>query len=66
MVSKTKLNDTFPTSQFLMQVYSIPFRKNRTSKGVGTPWYFRDDISSKLIKTDTNVYYEGFFLLKLT
>ena len=28
MVSETKLDDTFPTSQFLMQGYSTPFRKN--------------------------------------
>ena len=26
MVSETKLDDTFPISQFLMQGYSIPFR----------------------------------------
>ena len=35
MVSETKLDDTFPTSQFLMQGYSTPFRKDRTSKGGG-------------------------------
>ena len=28
MVSETKLDDTFPTSQFLMQGYSTPFRKD--------------------------------------
>ena len=27
MVSQTKLDDMFPTSQFLMQGYSTPFRK---------------------------------------
>ena len=27
MVSETKLDDPFPTSQFLMQGYSTPFRK---------------------------------------
>ena len=31
MVSETKLNQTFATSQFLMRGYSAPFRKDRTS-----------------------------------
>ena len=35
MVSETKLDDTFPPSQFLMQGYLTPFRKQRTSKGGG-------------------------------
>ena len=30
MVSETKLDDAFPTSQFLMWGYSIPFRKDLT------------------------------------
>ena len=32
MVSETKLDDTFPTSQFLMQGYSTSFRTDGTSK----------------------------------
>ena len=35
MVSETKIDDTFPKSQFLIQGYSTPFRKDRTSKGGG-------------------------------
>ena len=35
MVSETKPYDTFFTSQFLMQGYSTPFKKDRTSKGCG-------------------------------
>ena len=30
MASETKLEDILPTSQFLMQGYSIPFRTERT------------------------------------
>ena len=44
MVSETKLDDTFPTSQFLMQGFSTPFRNDRTSKGGGILLYVREDI----------------------
>ena len=61
MVFETKLDDMFPTSQFLMQGYSTPFRKDRTSKGVGILLYVRKDIPCKIIKTETDAYCEGFF-----
>ena len=35
MVSETKLDETFPTSQFLMQGYLTPSIKDQTSKGGG-------------------------------
>ena len=62
MVSETKLDDTFPTSQFLMQGYSTPFRKDRTSKGGGILLYVRENIPCKIIKTETDAYHEGFFI----
>ena len=62
MVSETKLDDTFPTSQFLMQGYSTPFRKDQTSKGGGILLYVREDISCKIIKTEPDAYYERFFI----
>ena len=62
MVSETKLDDTFSTSQFLMQGYSTPFRKDRTSKGGGILLYVREDIPCKIIKTETDVYHESFFI----
>ena len=62
MVSETKLDDTFPTSQFLMQGYSTPFRNDRTSKGGGIIFYVREDIPCKIIKAETDAYYEGFFI----
>ena len=51
MESETKLDDTFPASQFLMQGYSTPFRKDWTSKGGGILLYVREDIPCKVIKT---------------
>ena len=62
VVSETKLDGTFPTLQFLMQDYLTPFRKDRTSKGGGTLLYVREDIPCKIIKTETDAYYEGFFI----
>ena len=62
MVSETKLDDTFPTSQFLMEGYSTPFRNNRTSKGGSILLYFREDILCKIIETETDAYYQGFFI----
>ena len=62
MVSETKLDYTFPTSQFLMQGYSTPFRKDRTSKDGGMLLYVREDIPCKIIKTETDAYHEGFFI----
>ena len=55
MVSETKLDDMFPTSQFLIQGYSTAFRNDRTSKGGGILLYL-------IIKTETDAYYEGFFI----
>ena len=62
MVSETKLDDTFPTSQFLMQGYSTPFRKDRTSKCGGILLYVREDIPCKIIETEADAYHEGFFI----
>ena len=65
MVSETKLDDTFSTSQYLIQGYSTRFRKGRTSKGGGMLLYVKKDISCKIIRTKTDAYYEV-FSLKLT
>ena len=64
MVSETKLDDTFPipTSQFLMQGYSTPFRKDRTSKCGGILLYVREDIPCKIIKNETDAYHESFII----
>ena len=36
MISETKLEDSFPTAQFLLDGYSAPYRLGRNSKGGGT------------------------------
>ena len=58
LISETKLHDTFPTAQFLLDGFKKPYRLDRCSKGGGLLLFVRDDISSRLLtehKTPTNV-----------
>ena len=50
MISETKIDDTFPDSQFLIEGFSVPYRLDRTAKGGGILLYIREDIPSKRIK----------------
>ena len=50
MVSETKINDSFPESQLLMEGFSTPYRLGRTVKGGGILLYIRQDTPSKYIK----------------
>ena len=51
IISETKLDQTFPTGQFLMHGYSDPFRLDRTAHGGGILIFIREDIPSKLLTT---------------
>ena len=44
MLSETKLDSTFPSTQFLMNVFSVCHRLDRNSKGGGMLLYVRDKI----------------------
>ena len=58
LISETKLDDTFPTAQFLLDEFKKPYRLDRCSKGGGLLLFVRDDISSRLLteyKTLTNL-----------
>ena len=48
MISETKIDNSFPISQFTMTGYSIPFRLDRTSHGGGILLFVREDIPSKI------------------
>ena len=57
LISVTKLDDTFPTTQFLLDGFKKPYRLDRCSKGGSLLLFVRDDISSRLLteyKTPTN------------
>ena len=48
IITETKLDDTFPLSQFHIDGFSIPYRLNRNRNGGGIIIYIREDISSKI------------------
>ena len=53
VVTETKLDESFPLNQFLIEGYSTPFRRDRDSKskGGGVLIYIRDDIPCKQLKS---------------
>ena len=51
MVSETKLDDTFPTTQFLIEGFSDPLRLDRNRHGGGILFYTRDDLPCKELKS---------------
>lgn len=56
LISETKIDQTFPKSQFLIQSYSEPYRLDRTANGGGILLYVRSDIpSTKLPLIDSNI-----------
>ena len=63
MISETKIDDTFPDSQFLIEGFSEPYRLDRTGNGGGILLYIREDIPSKSIENVTiDKSFEGFFV----
>ena len=61
MISETKPDASFPTTQFLINGYTSPYRLDWNRKDRGILVYVRQDIPSKLITT-TLPNAEGFFL----
>ena len=51
MISETKIDESFPETQFTIEGYSKPFRRDRNCNGGGLLIYIRDDISCKEINT---------------
>ena len=49
MISETKLDESFPLGQFLLDSYSVPFRSDRDGNGGGILLFIREDIPSKLL-----------------
>ena len=62
MISETKIDNSFPISQFTMTGYSIPFRLDRTSHGDGILLLVKEDIPCKTIKIDCDADFEGIFV----
>ena len=49
MVTETKIDESFPTSQFNLPGFTSPYRFDRTKDGGGIVVYIREDISLKLL-----------------
>ena len=62
MISETKIDSSFPISQFSMTGYSIPFRLDRTSHGGGILFFVIKDIPCKIIITDCDSDFEDIFV----
>ena len=60
IVSETKLDDSFPLSQFCIDGYSKPFRMDRTRNGGGLIAFVREDIPCKRLNV-TNDDIEAIF-----
>ena len=61
MISETKIDDSFPATQFLIEGFRTPYRLDRNGSAGGILVYTCEDIPSKLIPTDFSNR-EGFFL----
>ena len=60
LISETKI-DKPPTSQFLMDVFSSPYRLDRNPNGSGILVYLKNNIITKLLKT-RNLSNEAIFI----
>ena len=49
VVCETKLDETFPSSQFHMDGFSLPYRLDRNRNGGGVMIFIKEDIPSKLL-----------------
>ena len=58
LLSETKLDDSFPSAQFMLKNYGIPYRLDRNSNGGGLLLYVPEDIPYKFlkVKSDCNIY----------
>ena len=54
LISETKLNDTFPTGQFLINGYQLPLRFDRNGNKGGLLLYTGDHIPCKKLNLDFN------------
>ena len=63
MITETKLDDSFPGSQFLIQGFFRPYRLDRNENGGGILLYIRSNITStKLNKYIRKNQIEAFFV----
>ena len=47
-ISETKIEESFPLSQFMIDRFSVPYHQHRNARGILV--YFRNNITAKLLK----------------
>ena len=52
MIYDTKIDDSFPATNFLIYRFSTPFRSDRDANGGGIMLYAREDILANLFATE--------------
>ena len=52
MISKTKVDDSFPDGQFFLDGFGTPLPLNRNRNGSGIMLYIRNDIPAKVVSRD--------------
>ena len=62
LVSESKLNDTFPIGQFLIDGFHMPFRRDRTDKGGGLLLYLQEHIPCKQLQVTLESHIEAIFV----
>ena len=61
MMLESKLDDSFPDSQFLIKGFCKPFRLDRNANGGGIMLFNRSDVPAKVISTDKSPF-ESFYV----
>ena len=61
VISETKIDNSFPTNQFSIDGYNLPYRLDRNQDGGGFLVYFRTGIPSRKLKTNLPDNVEGIF-----
>ena len=61
MISETKLDESFPICQFIIEGFGVPSRVERNGNGEGIMLFVREDIPSKLLSVE-NSPIEAFFV----
>ena len=63
VITETKIDSSFPSSQFMIEGFSVPYRFDRNRSGGGVIVYIRDDIPNKqLVKHKLPEDTEGVFV----
>ena len=70
LISETKLDNTFPWSQFILEGFTPPYRLDRTEHGGGLMLFIRENMPSKLLPNVNpsgnikNIFVENQFNIK--